>query len=98
MDNLTFAIKLLHDDLPKFSDKEAFMKQFEQKRSKENCLGDDPDQEEYYPNTDLREKAMEKIKELDRQGGEKKVRFRRLREIFPDCFDEAVTSIENTVG
>jgi hypothetical protein len=32
MENLTFAIKLIHDDLPKFSDKETFMKQFELKR------------------------------------------------------------------
>ena len=29
MDGLTFAIKLIHEDLPKFSDKEANMKQFE---------------------------------------------------------------------
>ena len=32
MDNLTFAIKLQHEDLPKFSDKQAFMTQFELKR------------------------------------------------------------------
>jgi hypothetical protein len=36
MDNLTFAIKLIHEDLPKFSDEEAFMKQFELKRRLEN--------------------------------------------------------------
>ena len=29
-DNLTFAIKLIHDDLPKFSDKEIYMRAFEQ--------------------------------------------------------------------
>lgn len=62
MDNLTFAIKLMHEDLPKFSDKEAFMKQFELKRT----LEDKTAQDEYYPNTDLREKAMERIKELDK--------------------------------
>lgn len=36
MDNLTFAIKLKNEDLPKFSDREAFMKQFELKRKLDN--------------------------------------------------------------
>jgi len=36
MDNLTFAIKLIHEELPKFSDKEAFMKQFELKKQHTN--------------------------------------------------------------
>jgi hypothetical protein len=41
MDNLTFAIKLKNEDLPKFSDREAFMKQFELKRKLEDP--DEPD-------------------------------------------------------
>ena len=41
MDNLTFAIKLKNEDLPKFSDREAFMKQFELKRKLDNP--DEPD-------------------------------------------------------
>jgi hypothetical protein len=68
MDNLTFAIKLIHEDLPKFSDSEAFMQQFELKRTKLDK--DEPDL--WYPNTDLREKAMEQIKDLDKKAPEKK--------------------------
>ena len=62
MDNLTFAIKLIHEDLPKFSNEEAFMKQFQLKRR----LDDPEESAQYYPNTDIREKAMDMVKELDR--------------------------------
>ena len=96
MDNLTFAMKLRDEDLPKFSDKPSFMTQFEL-QVKGTGVDDIPPL--FYPNTDLREKAMEQIKELDKIQAEKPHKYLdRLRKggLIPRFIEDHLDDYEES--